>query len=259
MKQKLSQFRDFYRQSPFGGSLLLAASLHLLVILGVTFISPDASKPSPLKLDVTLVSQANHQRPDKAKLVSQTNHLAQVHRQKPQAEPPAPSTRAMRVAVKQAPQAAASVKATKKSPKPLKKVEISNMNLDDLLQEMRQKANRERRRTISASTYEARDALYLEGWQRKIERIGNLNYPSEAKQRGIYGDLRLLVAINQDGSLKSAEVLHSSGKPILDDAALRIVQLAAPYSPLPPEMRKDTDVLEIVRTWQFLKSNRFSR
>ena len=97
-------------------------------------------------------------------------------------------------------------------------------------------------------------SYYFKAWRRKVERVGNLNYPDAARDRNLYGSLRLLVAIVPDGTLSDVRVLESSGHRILDDAALRIVRLAAPFAPFPPEMRRNTDVLEIVRTWQFRKS-----
>ena len=88
-----------------------------------------------------------------------------------------------------------------------------------------------------------------------MERIGNLNYPDEAKRQRLYGNLILHVAVKKDGSVEQVRVLHSSGHKLLDDAAIRIVRLAAPYSPFPQEIREETDVLDITRTWQFLRSN----
>ena len=87
-----------------------------------------------------------------------------------------------------------------------------------------------------------------------MERVGQLNYPREARAQGIVGSLRLLVTITPDGALDNVRVLETSGHPLLDDAALRIVRLAAPYAPFPPTMRATTDVLEIERTWRFLNS-----
>jgi protein TonB len=112
------------------------------------------------------------------------------------------------------------------------------------------------RRLYSASTKEAVDAAYLDSWRRKIERVGNLNYPQEARRRKLHGTLRLLVALLPDGSIKEVEVLKSSGHQVLDDAAKRIVHLAAPYAPFPPEIRQRTDVMEIIRTWRFEKNYR---
>ena len=109
------------------------------------------------------------------------------------------------------------------------------------------------RRVDAALPQTSEDAYYLAAWRREVERVGNLNYPETARARKLYGSLRLLVAIAADGSLRDVRVLESSGHAVLDAAALNIVRLAAPYAPLPPAMRRDTDVLEIVRTWQFQK------
>jgi protein TonB len=117
-------------------------------------------------------------------------------------------------------------------------------------------AKRTRRRAISASTKEYKYAAYLEAWRRKVERIGNLNYPEEAKRKKLYGNLVLHVAVRADGSVERIRVVHPSGSEILDEAAVRIVELAAPFAPFPPDIRQETDVLDITRTWQFLSSNR---
>lgn len=120
-------------------------------------------------------------------------------------------------------------------------------------------AKRPRRYTItSASTRQANDALYLDNWRKRIEAIGNLNYPEQASAQGIYGTLRMMVAINPDGSVHDIRILRSSGESVLDEAAVRIVQLAAPFDPFPPEMRREVDILEIIRTWQFHRGDRFS-
>ncbi len=114
------------------------------------------------------------------------------------------------------------------------------------------------RRIVEDRTETSEDDWYLESWRRKVERIGKLNYPDGARARKIYGSLRLLVVIEPDGSLRDVRVIDSSGHEVLDDAAVRIVRLAAPYAPFPPAMRDDTDVLEIVRTWQFRKRGSIS-
>lgn len=97
-------------------------------------------------------------------------------------------------------------------------------------------------------------AYYLESWQRKVTRIGQLNYPREAQANGITGSLRLLVIIAPDGDLTDVRLLESSGHSVLDDAAVRIVYLAAPFAPFSPAMREHTDRLEIERTWLFRNS-----
>lgn len=112
-----------------------------------------------------------------------------------------------------------------------------------------------RRKFIGARTQEFRFAQYIEDWRVKVERIGNLNYPAQARLQKAFGSLQLSVSIRADGSIEKVEINHSSGQRILDAAALRIVKLAAPYSPLPPDITKDTDILTITRTWTFTASN----
>ncbi|WP_417581259.1 energy transducer TonB [Nitrincola sp.] len=112
---------------------------------------------------------------------------------------------------------------------------------------------RVRRLTSAPSTMAHDDAIYLDNWRRRIETVGNMNYPEEARRNDINGSLRLLVAILPDGSVTDIEVLQSSGHAILDDAAIRIVQMASPFQPFTNEMRRDTDRLEIIRTWKFEK------
>ena len=113
-----------------------------------------------------------------------------------------------------------------------------------------------RRKFIGARTQEYRFAQYIEDWRIKVERIGNLNYPEAARQKRIYGSLQLTVSIRADGSVENVEVSRSSGQRILDAAAQRIVKLAAPFSPLPPDIRKDTDILSITRTWTFTSTDK---
>lgn len=112
------------------------------------------------------------------------------------------------------------------------------------------------KRLTSAATKSHSDAVYLANWRRKIESVGNLNYPQEAQQNQLYGSLRMMVSVLPDGRVKEIRILHSSGNRILDDAAVRIVQLAAPFQKFPVEMRKNTDLLEIIRTWKFEKTSR---
>ena len=112
-------------------------------------------------------------------------------------------------------------------------------------------------RLNAASTLRDKGAWYKEEWRKKIERIGNLNYPDEARRQRIYGSLRLLVTINRDGTLYEVQVLESSGHSVLDQAAMRIVRLAAPYAPFSGDPA-EFDRLEIIRTWRFERGDRLS-
>jgi protein TonB len=112
-----------------------------------------------------------------------------------------------------------------------------------------------KRKFIGARTQEYRYAQYIEDWRSKIERIGNMNYPQQARDQKIYGRLTLTVSIRSDGSVDSVEISRSSGQRILDAAAMRIVKLAAPYAVFPREISKETDILSITRTWTFTNND----
>jgi periplasmic protein TonB len=114
---------------------------------------------------------------------------------------------------------------------------------------------RPKRKFIGARVREYRFASYVEAWRQKVEKVGNLNYPAAAKEQKLYGRLQLTVSIRADGSIEKIELNRSSGHPILDEAAQRIVELAAPYAAFPEEVRQDTDIIEITRTWTFTRED----
>jgi len=117
-------------------------------------------------------------------------------------------------------------------------------------------AKRPRKYTISsASTKKSHDALYLDGWRRRIEAVGNINYPNEARIQRLYGNLRMLVALFPNGEVSEIQILQSSGHSVLDQAAVQIVNMAAPFDPFPEAMRAEADILEIIRTWRFHEGN----
>lgn len=114
---------------------------------------------------------------------------------------------------------------------------------------------RPKRAFVGANVREYAFARYVEDWVTKVERVGNVNYPEAARRQGIYGSLKLTVSIYADGRIEAVEVDRSSGSKILDAAAVRIVELAAPYAAFPDEMRKMADILSITRTWTFTRSD----
>lgn len=113
---------------------------------------------------------------------------------------------------------------------------------------------RPRRQFVGARAAEYRFAQYVEDWRQKVERVGTLNYPEAARGK-LYGNLVLTVVVLADGSVERVEINRSSGHKILDESARRIVQMAGPYAPFPPEIRRDTDILEITRTWFFTRED----
>jgi protein TonB len=117
---------------------------------------------------------------------------------------------------------------------------------------------RPRKKFVGARAAEYRFAMYVDNWRLKIERIGNLNYPDEARARRLYGSLQLTVGIKPDGEVESVEINRSSGQKVLDQAAMRIVRLASPFDRFPDAIRADTDILYITRTWTFTRGDLLS-
>jgi protein TonB len=115
---------------------------------------------------------------------------------------------------------------------------------------------RPRRKFVGARTQEYRFARYIEDWRQKVERIGELNYPQAARDQRIYGSLMATVSIRADGSLERVQIDRSSGNKVLDEATVQIVKMAAPYSALPADITRDTDVLHITRTWTYTRADK---
>ncbi len=130
--------------------------------------------------------------------------------------------------------------------------EISNLQ-EQLAKSSKTLSERPKKRRISAATKEFAAAAYMRAWEMKVERIGNMNYPQEARDKGINGSLMLSVDIRPDGSVPvdGIVVSRSSGHKVLDDAAIKIVRLGAPYANIPDDVLKDNDMLTIIRTWKF--------
>ncbi|MCG3201417.1 MAG: hypothetical protein NFCOHLIN_01285 [Gammaproteobacteria bacterium] len=135
--------------------------------------------------------------------------------------------------------------------------EIASLDAE-IAERMEAKAKRPRRKFISATTSEYKFAAYMEAWRAKVERIGNLNYPDEARRDKLSGSLILDVALRSDGSVDEITVRKPSGHAALDDAAIRIVKLAAPYAAFPAAFNREVDILHITRTWQFQSGDRFA-
>ena len=114
---------------------------------------------------------------------------------------------------------------------------------------------RPKRAFVGANVKEYSFARYVEDWVTKVERVGNVNYPDAARRQGIYGSLKLTVSIYANGRIEAVEIDRSSGSKVLDAAAVRIVELAAPYAAFPDDMRQKADILSITRTWTFTRSD----
>lgn len=274
-----------------GFTLLLAAILHVSLILGVGFSMPEVSHVSK-SLEITLATFKSEKAPDKADFLAQAHQQGSgtlEHKAVPKTTeraaiqdtqvnpviipaenkthtPPSPPKAS--IATQQPRPRSTPVNAAPKTPpepaRPIRHFDASQLSAEiasleaEVAQKQQAYAKRPRIHRISAaSTMRDKGAWYKEDWRKKIERIGNLNYPEQARRQGIYGQLRLLVAINSDGSLHEVRLLESSGHVILDEAAMRIVRLAAPFAPFTGDLA-DIDRLEIIRTWRFERGDRWS-
>ncbi|VFN00055.1 MAG: protein TonB [Candidatus Kentron sp. G] len=199
---------------------------------------PEASAVKPI---LTQTSQASEQK---------------VRKQPPPEPAPVRKPRPTKpVKIKSAP----SVPAEKVNAAALVRRSLALTSLNaEIQQRLRAYAERPRRKWITSRTREYKYASYMEAWRAKVEQVGNLNYPDEAMRRKLSGNLLLGVALNADGTINEITLHRSSGFKVLDDAAIRIVRLAAPFAPLPEGIRKDVDILHIERTWQFLAANRLT-
>lgn len=270
------------KNDPMGLTLALAIVLHLLFIFGITFKEIEKRATSQT-LEITLAQHKSAQAPVEADFLAQYNQEASGTQEKKlelsttsQADFHDNVVRDIVPEVKEQTQAPEQSKrlittlgtssfkspAELDNPKAFLESEITELmqqrqqeiaSLEAKLAEQKQLyAKRPRKRQLSAeATREARDALYLDTFRRRVEQVGNQNYPALAKARKMFGDVRLLVAIKADGSLQDVRVLKSSGQRILDDAAIRSVRLSAPFDPFSAELKRDADILEIIRTWRF--------
>jgi len=280
---------DFSATDRLGLALFTSILVHMVVILGVTFSAPRIRLPGSESLEITLVQTRSDKAPTHAQFLAQSNQdgggssetrdiarsplpvqeMSDQNSRMPLAQPE-PQRRVNTlndlIALITGEQARRAV--ATREPRPEKKeerVKPERMGLPErnAREAERARLNAEinrsfqeyqkmpRHKYLNARTQEYKYAAYMDAWRAKVERVGNLNYPEQAKRQGIAGSLVLDVAINPDGSLQGVQVLRPSGQKVLDDAAVRIVELAAPYAALPADMRADIDVLHITRTWKF--------
>jgi protein TonB len=264
-------------------TIFLALAFHGLLIFGIVF---ELSKPaeSAPSVTVTLSTSKSSEAPATADFIAQNNQLGSGTL----AEAQQITTHKLSPFSSQTIEATDPISATRAASKPLEKTiitsvssaervkkTISNLNQVDVetgkdarniqslnvkiaslnakLDKQRQQyAKRPRELVLTAvSTIKARDAAYLNEWTKKIELVGNQNFPAEALRNNITGSLSLQSIIKWDGTLIKAEILKSSGKSLLDDAALQIIRQASPFQPFSVELHRDYDQMAIIRTWNF--------
>jgi len=271
------------RDRILGTAIGLSIAVHL-VALGVHFRFPEAIRwQPPQALEVVLVNAKTRERPVQAEVLAQANldrggdvdqnrrartplpvteprnpgkDLTVAQRRRQQLETQQQLLLAQqkeverRLAEKQRP-AKADETSNQPSGRDLADLSLVAMRLQAQIdRQIDEYQKRPRKKFIGARAAEYRFAQYEEDWRMKVERIGSVNYPAEARGKA-YGNLRLTVTIRADGTVESIELDRSSGLKVLDAAAFRIVKMATPFAAFPADIRRDTDLLVITRTWFF--------
>jgi len=265
-------------------TLFMAGIIHALIILGVTF-EIDVQKSMNKVLEIVLVKTPDKDRPDKADFLAQENKVGSgegkekaINQQQATLNPSLKSevteseqaqkakSQAQRVLLQEKANVAIDA-SNEKVPKESEALTTADLlhqseemaRLQAEINEAETSISRRPRKlhinSINAHRYKA--ASYEAEWQRKIERVGNLNYPNDIRRKKLSGTLVMSVELRADGSLIRVTINRRSGHKLIDDAALNIVKLAAPFAPLPIDLRKEVDILVITRTWQFLNEGSF--
>lgn len=267
-------------------TLVFSIIAHGVLALGVGFAIDDPAPVLPT-LDVILVQTHSEEPPDKADFLAQASQSGGGESETPErpsemqpapapnpapgiapvpleAGSPRPQTQESEALVPTQASARESVATTQRVPTPSTPLPTNRELIERSLEmarlaasvEQRENryAKRPKRKFVSANTREYEYAAYLRAWQARVERIGNLNYPDEARRRNLLGQLVLTVAVRRDGSVEDITIVQSSGVPVLDDAAIRTARLAEPFGPL-PDTGDGTDILHITRTWHYLPGN----
>lgn len=274
-------------------TIFFALAIHAILILGISFDLMDINNDAVTTMEVTLVHQRSNEEPEKADYLAQANQLGggtQQTKSRPsspfsnplpipekgfapnsrQAMAPPPIKKHQKqteiMSVDQAERIVESKKLKEESPLTSKSLSAAQLferskqiaKLSAEINKLKEASQQTPKRTYvsGANAKKYRFASYMDAWRAKVERIGNMNYPALVTRKKITGSLLLIVGINPDGSIHSARISRSSGYKELDRAALRIVNMAAPYPPLTKAILKDTDILYIPRVWRFQNGSR---
>lgn len=270
-----------------GMTLFFAAVLHTAVVLGISFDLKPRVPPSQT-VEVTLAQYQDDEAPEQADFVAQSNQQGSgSEAERREITSPVPEPEGIEAAEAVSTPAAAprpqpirqetrtvvtttapvpAEPARQRSPEPVDTPPAAQADRPSLLQQSLEIASLEARfleqrqayakrprvtRVTAVSARRTSSAFYVEAWRNELERVGNLNYPEEARRRSLQGRVRVLVAIEPDGRVSEVAILESSRHKILDDAVVRIVRLAEPFAPFTEDMRKEMDRLEIIRTFDF--------
>ncbi|MEC8357243.1 MAG: energy transducer TonB [Pseudomonadota bacterium] len=273
--------------------IFLSACAHALLVLGVGFTYlTDANDES--SIEVTLAQYRSQLQPDDADFIAQENQTGSGS----QDETTIPSSPFMSDLndnnineVRPAPKA----QVLNETPEQPNLTALSSINAEQAVAQQRDMPEQEEKQTLSeqssseeisfaiaslqaqldlqqqafarqprkytlssASARKSHEASYLDSWRRHVEAVGNINYPIKARQQQVYGNVRMLISLNASGQISETRIIQSSGESLLDQAAVDIVNLAAPFEPFPEELKAEADILEIVRTFRFYEGNTLS-
>jgi protein TonB len=265
-------------------SLFIASALHAVVFLGLGFVSFANAITAPPTLEVILVQPRDSEAPEEADYIAQvsqdgggesadntrpsslfasdrdfdTDGVAQAPALKSAPEESEATADEVLTAVFSDTETLVDTESEEAEDNVAevdKVVIVQNLDIARLAAEidrqMEATAKRPRKMHIHARTRESSSAEYMKYWVEKVERVGNLNYPDAARRASLTGALIMTVGILRNGEIESISVSTSSGEPVLDDAAKRIVELSGPYEPLQGKLAEEADIIYITRTWEF--------
>ena len=296
LERRIADFDRRYAQmtvrTRFGAAGGISLLVHAFVIFGLTFTVPDLRSLQNITppLDVVLVNTKSQARPGKADALAQHNLDGGGNtdaKQRASSPLPVVSQESQTTELQQAKKRVAELERearrllaragvsqvdiapAKPAPEPTpekgpvvdgselihRSLAIARLEAQ-IGKDWNAYQERPRRKFVGARTQEYRFARYIEDWRQKIERIGELNYPQAARDQRIYGSLMATVSIRADGSLERIQIDRSSGNKVLDEATVQIVKMAAPYAALPADIKRDTDVLHITRTWTYTRADK---
>ncbi len=275
-------------------AILISAILHVLIIFGMQFTqaNPKLFENSSPPIDVVLVNAKTKEAPLQADVLAQANldGGGNVDDDR-QAKSPLPASeqdqmmsaeaefnarvQALELKTKvlmqqiqsdyqtpeQKPAPVADPRPPSETPAPMdlaaRSLEMARLQAR-IDQQREEYQKRPRRMFVGARAQEFTFAQYVEDWRIKVERVGNVNYPEAAKRNGLYGTLMLTVNIFDTGKIESVQIERSSGSKVLDAAAIKIVEMSAPFPPFPEAIRKKVDILGITRSWTFTRSDQLT-
>ena len=273
--------------------IFLSACAHALLVLGVGFTYlTDANNEATI--EVTLAQYRSQIQPDDADFIAQENQTGSGS-QDEATVPSSPFLSDLNDADINEVRPASEAQVLNETPEQPNLTALTSINAEQVIAQQRNAPEQEEKQTLSeqssseeislaiaslqaqldlqqqafarqprkytlssASARKSHEASYLDSWRRRVEAVGNINYPVQARQQQVYGNVRMLIALNASGQISETRIIQSSGESLLDQAAVDIVNLAAPFDPFPEELKAEADILEIVRTFRFHEGNTLS-